>query len=83
MRNKKNMNFKKSVVVSLLSGASILFLQSHESKAMFGKKSLTSIFGSSSKTSGKSGKLSNITSVKWDSPTDLGQRNSLLSSLEK
>ena len=83
MRNKKNMNFKKSVVVSLLSGASILFLQSHESKAMFGKKSLTSIFGSSSKTSGKSGRLSNITSVKWDSPTDLGQRNSLLSSLEK
>lgn len=83
MRNKKNMNFKKSVVVSLLSGASILFLQSHESKAMFGKKSLTSIFGSSSKTSGKSGRLSNTTSVKWDSPTDLGQRNSLLSSLEK
>lgn len=83
MRNKKNMNFKKSAVVSLLSGASILFLQSHESKAMFGKKSLTSIFGSSSKTSGKSGRLSNITSVKWDSPTDLGQRNSLLSSLEK
>ena len=38
MRNKKNMNFKKSAVVSLLSGASILFLQSHESKAMFGKK---------------------------------------------
>ena len=83
MRNKKNMNFKKSAVVSLLSGASILFLQSHESKAMFGKKSLTSIFGSSSKTSGKSGRLSNTTSVKWDSPTDLGQRNSLLSSLEK
>lgn len=80
---KKNMNFKKSVVVSLLSGASILFLQSHESKAMFGKKSLTSIFGSSSKTSGKSGRLSNTTSVKWDSPTELGQRNSLLSSLEK
>lgn len=83
MRNKKNMNFKKSVVVSLLSGASILFLQSHESKAMFGKKSLTSIFGSLSKTSGKSGRLSNTTSVKWDSPTELGQRNSLLSSLEK
>ena len=83
MRNKKNMNFKKSAVVSLLSGASILFLQSHESKAMFGKKSLTPIFGSSSKTSGKSGRLSNTTSVKWDSPTDLGQRNSLLSSLEK
>ncbi len=83
MRNKKNMNFKKSAVVSLLSGASILFLQSHESKAMFGKKSLTSIFGSSSKTSGKSGRLSNTTSVKWDSPTELGQRNSLLSSLEK
>ena len=50
---------------------------------MFGKKSLTSIFGSSSKTSGKSGRLSNTTSVKWDSPTELGQRNSLLSSLEK
>lgn len=83
MRNKKNMNFKKSAVVSLLSGASILFLQSHESKAMFGKKSLTSIFGSSSKTSGKSGRLSNTTSVKWDSPTELGKRNSLLSSLEK
>ena len=83
MRNKKNMNFKKSAVVSLLSGASILFLQSHESKAMFGKKSLTSIFGSSSKTSGKSGRLSNITSVKWDSPKELGKRNSLLSSLEK
>ena len=82
MRNKKNMNFKKSAVVSLLSGASILFLQSHESKAMFGKKSLTSIFGSSSKTSGKSGRLSNITSVKWDSPKELGKRNSLLSSLE-
>lgn len=83
MRNKKNMNFKKSAVVSLLSGASILFLQSHESKAMFGKKSLTSIFGSSSKTSGKSGKLSNITSVKWDSPKELGKRNSLLNNLEK
>lgn len=83
MRNKKNMNFKKSAVVSLLSGASILFLQSHESKAMFGKKSLTSIFGSSSKTSGKSGRLNNITSVKWDSPKELGKRNSLLSSLEK
>lgn len=83
MRNKKNMNFKKSAVVSLLSGASILFLQSHESKAMFGKKSLTSIFGSLSKTSGKSGRLNNTTSVKWDSPTELGQRNSLLSSLEK
>ena len=83
MRNKKNMNFKKSVVVSLLSGASILFLQSHESKAMFGKKSLTSIFGSSSKTSGKSGRLSNTTSVKWDSPKELGKRNSLLNNLEK
>lgn len=83
MRNKKNMNFKKSAVVSLLSGASILFLQSHESKAMFGKKSLTSIFGSSSKTSGKSGRLNNITSVKWDSSKELGKRNSLLSSLEK
>ena len=82
MRNKKNMNFKKSAVVSLLSGASILFLQSHESKAMFGKKSLTSIFGSSSKTSGKSGRLNNTTSVKWDSPKELGKRNSLLSSLE-
>ena len=83
MRNKKNMNFKKSAVVSLLSGASILFLQSHESKAIFGKKSLTSIFGSSSKTSGKSGRLNNTTSVKWDSSKELGQRNSLLSSLEK
>ena len=83
MRNKKNMNFKKSAVVSLLSGASILFLQSHESKAMFGKKSLTSIFGSSSKTSGKSGRLSNTTSVKWDSPKELGKRNSLLNNLEK
>ena len=76
------MNFKKSAVVSLLSGASILFLQSHESKAIFGKKSLTSIFGSSSKTSGKSGRLNNTTSVKWDSSKELGQRNSLLSSLE-
>lgn len=80
---KKNMNFKKSVVVSLLSGASILFLQSYESEAMFGKKSVTSIFGSLSKSSGKSGGLSNPTSVKWDSLKELGQRNNLLSSLEK